>query len=260
MKALVGVEIVAKDVLPQDAAVEGFDNIASALNVSPTFMEQYVEAARTIAKKAIGDRSLDSTSVRGRGAPRRGSHAARTPRRRHAAEAQLPGRWRIPVQRPVSRSNARSVYGQSRERSHAGPDDRWQGDVQEADRRTERSDAEQSQGRRRTPADCRPVPERLPADSGRCSRSGGGIHRSLPLRISEQPGRRRWRRRTAVVQQHRNQGALQPDRRCLDGGAQAALCLRSQGGGRSALREADCARTWCGAPSAGPLPMRTSPG
>ena len=62
VKALVGVEIVAKDVLPQDSAVEGFDNIASALNVSPTFMEQYVEAARTIAKKAIGDRSLDSTA------------------------------------------------------------------------------------------------------------------------------------------------------------------------------------------------------
>src|SRR5688572_13199828 len=62
VKALVGVELVAKDVLPQDAVVEGFDNIASALDVSPTFMEQYVEAARTIAKKAIGDRSLDSTS------------------------------------------------------------------------------------------------------------------------------------------------------------------------------------------------------
>ena len=61
VKALVGVEIVPKDVLPQDAAVEGFDNIASALSVSPTFIEQYVEAARTIAKTAIGDRSLDST-------------------------------------------------------------------------------------------------------------------------------------------------------------------------------------------------------
>ena len=63
VKELVGVEIVAKDVLPQDAAVDGFDNIASALTVSPTFVEQYVEAARMIAKKAIGDRSLDSTSV-----------------------------------------------------------------------------------------------------------------------------------------------------------------------------------------------------
>jgi mono/diheme cytochrome c family protein len=62
VKALVGVEIVAKDVLPQDAAVEGFDNIASALSVSPTFVEQYVEAARMIAKRAIGDRSLDSIS------------------------------------------------------------------------------------------------------------------------------------------------------------------------------------------------------
>jgi len=61
VKALVGVDIVAKDVLPQDAAVDGFDNIASALSVSPAFIEQYVEAARTIAKKAIGDRSLDST-------------------------------------------------------------------------------------------------------------------------------------------------------------------------------------------------------
>src|SRR6188472_1763220 len=36
VKALVGFDIVAKDVLPQDAAVDGFDNIASALSVSPT--------------------------------------------------------------------------------------------------------------------------------------------------------------------------------------------------------------------------------
>src|SRR5688572_30152044 len=62
VKELVGIEIVARDVLPQDTAVDGFDNIASALTVSPTFVEQYVEAARMIAKKAIGDRSLDSTS------------------------------------------------------------------------------------------------------------------------------------------------------------------------------------------------------
>jgi mono/diheme cytochrome c family protein len=60
VKALVGVDVVAKDVLPQDAAVEGFDNIASALSVSPTFIEQYIEAARTIARQAVGDPSLDS--------------------------------------------------------------------------------------------------------------------------------------------------------------------------------------------------------
>src|SRR5687768_14967957 len=62
VKELVGVAIVARDVLPQDTAVDGFDNIASALTVSPTFVEQYVEAARMIAKKAIGDRGLDSTA------------------------------------------------------------------------------------------------------------------------------------------------------------------------------------------------------
>ena len=60
VKALVGVEITAKDVLPQDVAVDGFDNIAHALSVSPTFVEQYVEAARMIARKAVGDTSLDN--------------------------------------------------------------------------------------------------------------------------------------------------------------------------------------------------------
>jgi hypothetical protein len=61
VKELVGVEIVARDMLPQDAAVEGFDNIAAALSASPTFVEQYVEAARLIARRAIGDKSLEST-------------------------------------------------------------------------------------------------------------------------------------------------------------------------------------------------------
>jgi len=60
VKALVGVEITAKDVLPQDVSVDGFDNIASGLSVSPTFVEQYVEAARLIARKAVGDTSLEN--------------------------------------------------------------------------------------------------------------------------------------------------------------------------------------------------------
>jgi len=60
VKALVGVDVTAKDVLPQDVAIDGFDNIAAALSVSPTFVEQYVESARMIAKKAIGDASLEN--------------------------------------------------------------------------------------------------------------------------------------------------------------------------------------------------------
>ena len=55
VKALVGVDVNAKDVLPQDVQVDGFDNIAAALSVSPAFLDQYIAAARHIAKLAIGD-------------------------------------------------------------------------------------------------------------------------------------------------------------------------------------------------------------
>jgi mono/diheme cytochrome c family protein len=54
VKALVGVEVNAKDVLPQDIQVEGFDNIAAALSVSPAFLSQYITAARQVAKLAVG--------------------------------------------------------------------------------------------------------------------------------------------------------------------------------------------------------------
>jgi hypothetical protein len=54
VKALVGVEVKATDVLPQDIQVEGFDNIAAALSVSPAFLSQYITAARQVAKLAIG--------------------------------------------------------------------------------------------------------------------------------------------------------------------------------------------------------------
>ncbi len=55
VKALVGVEVNPKDVLPQDIQVDGFDNIADALSVSPAFLDQYITAARHVAKIAIGD-------------------------------------------------------------------------------------------------------------------------------------------------------------------------------------------------------------
>jgi mono/diheme cytochrome c family protein len=54
VKALVGVDVNAKDVLPQDIQVGGFDNVAAALSVSPAFLDQYITAARQIAKVAVG--------------------------------------------------------------------------------------------------------------------------------------------------------------------------------------------------------------
>src|SRR5678816_4384763 len=53
VKALMGVDAHPKEVLPQDIQVEGFDNIADALSVSPAFLDQYVTAARRIAQAAV---------------------------------------------------------------------------------------------------------------------------------------------------------------------------------------------------------------
>jgi hypothetical protein len=55
VKSLLGVDVNAKDILPQDVQLEGFDNIASVLTTSPAFLDQYVDAARRIAKTAVGD-------------------------------------------------------------------------------------------------------------------------------------------------------------------------------------------------------------
>ncbi len=55
VKALLDVELKAPDVLPQDGQVDGFDNIAAALTVSPAFLTQYITAARQVARLAIGN-------------------------------------------------------------------------------------------------------------------------------------------------------------------------------------------------------------
>ncbi|HMD50808.1 MAG TPA: DUF1592 domain-containing protein, partial [Bryobacteraceae bacterium] len=55
VKALAGVDVIPQDVLPQDIQVDGFDNIAAALSVSPAFLDQYITAARHVARLAIGD-------------------------------------------------------------------------------------------------------------------------------------------------------------------------------------------------------------
>src|SRR6267154_1752747 len=51
---LLAVEIDPAQYLPADIAVEGFSNIAAALSVSPSFLEQYINAARIVARMAVG--------------------------------------------------------------------------------------------------------------------------------------------------------------------------------------------------------------
>ncbi len=54
VRDLLALEVDGTEFLPQDEEVEHFDNIASGLQVSPSFIEQYVGAARQIAVQAVG--------------------------------------------------------------------------------------------------------------------------------------------------------------------------------------------------------------
>jgi mono/diheme cytochrome c family protein len=54
VRDLLAVDFEAATVLPADDVADGFDNIATALQVSPSFVEQYVIAARAVAVKAVG--------------------------------------------------------------------------------------------------------------------------------------------------------------------------------------------------------------
>jgi mono/diheme cytochrome c family protein len=54
MRELFSIDVDAAALLPTDGISEGFDNIAAALKVSPSFLDQYIMAARAVVKRAIG--------------------------------------------------------------------------------------------------------------------------------------------------------------------------------------------------------------
>jgi hypothetical protein len=51
---LLGLQINPASLLPRDDKSDGFDNAADVLKVSPAFLEQYLSAARTVTREAIG--------------------------------------------------------------------------------------------------------------------------------------------------------------------------------------------------------------
>jgi hypothetical protein len=55
VRDLLGVKIDVADLLPSDGGDFGFDNIASALKISPLLLEGYLSAALRIADLAVGD-------------------------------------------------------------------------------------------------------------------------------------------------------------------------------------------------------------
>jgi hypothetical protein len=63
MRELFGIDVDAAALLPADDMSDGFDNIANVLKVSPSFLDQYISAARAVSIQAIG-KPLPSDAVR----------------------------------------------------------------------------------------------------------------------------------------------------------------------------------------------------
>src|SRR2546428_6924716 len=59
IRDLLGLEIDSRALLSaEDESHEGFDNVASVLSMSPALLENYLSAARTVSRLAVGDPTL----------------------------------------------------------------------------------------------------------------------------------------------------------------------------------------------------------
>jgi hypothetical protein len=54
IRQITGVELDTELALPKDDNSDGFDNIASVLKISPSFLDQYIAAARQVSEQAVG--------------------------------------------------------------------------------------------------------------------------------------------------------------------------------------------------------------
>ena len=60
---LFGLEVDATALLPNDDVSDGFDNIASVLKVSPSFLDQYISAARFVSSRVLGNPTARAISA-----------------------------------------------------------------------------------------------------------------------------------------------------------------------------------------------------
>jgi hypothetical protein len=58
VRDLFGIELDGSSMLPADNVVEGFDNIAGGLTVSPLLMERYLSVAKRVSRLAVGDPTI----------------------------------------------------------------------------------------------------------------------------------------------------------------------------------------------------------
>ena len=78
VRDLLAVEFDAAELLPADDVADGFDNIAAALQVSPSFIEQYVIAARARGREGDGPAPTRGPAA-GRSAPAPGTQLTHVP-------------------------------------------------------------------------------------------------------------------------------------------------------------------------------------
>src|SRR6185295_14685709 len=65
VRDLFAVNVAVKEILPEDAIAQGFDNVGAALNISPVLMERYLEAADAVVTAAVQPvHHLESTTQR----------------------------------------------------------------------------------------------------------------------------------------------------------------------------------------------------
>ncbi len=58
IRDVLALDIDAAALLPADETLEGFDNIAGVLSISPSLVDRYLSAARQVSRMAIGDPSI----------------------------------------------------------------------------------------------------------------------------------------------------------------------------------------------------------
>jgi mono/diheme cytochrome c family protein len=63
IRDLLQLDIDAAALLPVDGAEDGFDNIATALQVTPSFVDQYLDAARVVSERALGSPSAGASGT-----------------------------------------------------------------------------------------------------------------------------------------------------------------------------------------------------
>jgi hypothetical protein len=71
VESLLGVKVNAAELLPKETKSDGFDNVANVLRVSPTFIDQYINAARQVSAMAVGEPNARPVSRTYRASPSR---------------------------------------------------------------------------------------------------------------------------------------------------------------------------------------------